>query len=483
MTIFDTLKNSLSSLFKPKTQTPVYPTPTGAPIQNMSVAPKSPAPNMSTVNGPVYAPPTPVKPATQTPQYNSQNMPLLEANVGPSTFASIPKTSTPTPTPVVPKTTTPSTPTFPVTPPTPTYTPPTQTSDGKNINLATGGVSNTPVVPKVDPYQETVSTAEKAYQESLRKTPEEIAAEEELSKLNDSFRQGYQNTEDQVIPMSFITGQQQSLEKRALNLAEPLKDKLARLEAKRLANTEASKFALERADKTYEKEKAKTDPKTVSKGESIIKLNPKTGQYETVFGSAKDTPTTYTEGADPTVDAYASAVLNGTAKLENIPEEYRGYVAQAIQGKSIKPETSEYNTERARRTMASVDELLPQISATTVGPIGLASSFVPGTAAFYLKAQLDTLKSNIAFGELTAMREASKTGGALGQVSDTEGRLLQSALGALNQGLTPDQFKTQLTKIKDSIERWQNAVNENGGLPTTGEGVVQTSIGPINTNW
>jgi hypothetical protein len=51
------------------------------------------------------------------------------------------------------------------------------------------------------------------------------------------------------------------------------------------------------------------------------------------------------------------------------------------------------------------------------------------------------------------MRAASKTGGALGQVSDREGALLQSSLGALDIGQSPTQFKAQLKKIKDSITR------------------------------
>lgn len=51
------------------------------------------------------------------------------------------------------------------------------------------------------------------------------------------------------------------------------------------------------------------------------------------------------------------------------------------------------------------------------------------------------------------MREASKTGGALGQVSDREGQLLQSSLGALNQGQSPEAFKTQLKKIMESLDR------------------------------
>jgi cell division protein FtsI/penicillin-binding protein 2 len=64
------------------------------------------------------------------------------------------------------------------------------------------------------------------------------------------------------------------------------------------------------------------------------------------------------------------------------------------------------------------------------------------------------LKSNIAQQELTAMREASKTGGALGNVSDKEGERLASSLGALDVTQSPEAFKKQLQIVKDNIYRW-----------------------------
>ena len=47
----------------------------------------------------------------------------------------------------------------------------------------------------------------------------------------------------------------------------------------------------------------------------------------------------------------------------------------------------------------------------------------------------------------------------MGQVSDKEGQLLQNALGALDQWQSVEQFKAQLKKIKESIERWKAAAN------------------------
>lgn len=110
---------------------------------------------------------------------------------------------------------------------------------------------------------------------------------------------------------------------------------------------------------------------------------------------------------------------------------------------------------------------------STMLTIGKASPGIFGrTAAMWLptsarsdafrnySAQLETLKGNIIPAALTAMREASKTGGALGQVSDREGAWLAASLGAINMEQTPEQVIIQLGQIDKSLERWQDAMNQ-----------------------
>ncbi len=127
---------------------------------------------------------------------------------------------------------------------------------------------------------------------------------------------------------------------------------------------------------------------------------------------------------------------------------------------------SPYATERAARTVQSVDELLGKVNKWTTG-MGSLLSGIPESDARNFKAELDTLKANVAFNELTAMREASKTGGALGSVAVREMELLQSALGALDQGQSPDNLKAQLEKVRSSIERWQSAGGQAPMKPMT----------------
>lgn len=121
---------------------------------------------------------------------------------------------------------------------------------------------------------------------------------------------------------------------------------------------------------------------------------------------------------------------------------------------------SPYAAERSERTVQSVDDLLGKVNRWTTG-FGSLLARIPETDAANFDAELDTLKANIAFNELTAMREASKTGGALGQVSNIELGLLQSALGALRANQSPANLKAQLMKIRGSVNRWRKAQ----GLP------------------
>lgn len=79
--------------------------------------------------------------------------------------------------------------------------------------------------------------------------------------------------------------------------------------------------------------------------------------------------------------------------------------------------------------------------------IGGVTRVIPGTPGADTDAMIETLKSQVAFGVLQAMREASKTGGALGNVSDAEGRRLESNIAALASKQSPDSFRKNLQEI------------------------------------
>ena len=72
---------------------------------------------------------------------------------------------------------------------------------------------------------------------------------------------------------------------------------------------------------------------------------------------------------------------------------------------------------------------------------------IPGTDAANAMAELTTLKTQVGFGALQAMRDASKTGGALGQVSDFENKALQNSLVALDTSQSADEFRKNLKDV------------------------------------
>lgn len=82
------------------------------------------------------------------------------------------------------------------------------------------------------------------------------------------------------------------------------------------------------------------------------------------------------------------------------------------------------------------------------------------------EAQLDFLKGNIIPAALAAMREASKTGGAVGQVSDREGAWLASSLGALSMNQSPEAVQKQLVEVKRRLQNWVDVVQTYGGPQT-----------------
>ncbi len=99
------------------------------------------------------------------------------------------------------------------------------------------------------------------------------------------------------------------------------------------------------------------------------------------------------------------------------------------------------------------------------GILGLQSKLpnFPGGDAADAAALLETLKSQVGFGVLQDMRNNSKTGGALGAVSDAEGKRLEANLAALDTKQSPEQFRRSLQQILSYTEgakdRLQSAYN------------------------
>jgi len=72
-------------------------------------------------------------------------------------------------------------------------------------------------------------------------------------------------------------------------------------------------------------------------------------------------------------------------------------------------------------------------------------------AATGAQGTLNKIKSNIFQNALQSMREASKTGGAVGNVSDREGDKLERTIAALDQAQGTQKFKDELIKARNQV--------------------------------
>ena len=125
--------------------------------------------------------------------------------------------------------------------------------------------------------------------------------------------------------------------------------------------------------------------------------------------------------------------------------------------------TTEAATAQADRVISKVDQAMSQVSPLSAG-LGSATAGIPMTPARDLQATLETIKANLGFAELQAMREASPTGGALGAIAVQELVALQSTIASLDQGQRPEILRHRLQEIRRHYENWKDVMRRNQEL-------------------
>jgi hypothetical protein len=161
---------------------------------------------------------------------------------------------------------------------------------------------------------------------------------------------------------------------------------------------------------------------------------------------------------------YAMTADGVAAPIPGTPEAEKARLAQAARAAELRS-MQRVADQAGRLIPRAVDgmEAFTSWVQPTTGVFGKIMSNIPGTAAYNFDRDLDTVKSNIGFDRLQQMRNQSPTGGAVGQVSDTENRLLQSTLASLDPGQDADQVKANLGRIRDEYAlRLREA---GGGMP------------------
>jgi len=197
-------------------------------------------------------------------------------------------------------------------------------------------------------------------------------------------------------------------------------------------------------------------PKTVKTAEGVYILNPD-GTRGLRLGGAK-AETQITIGAGELKKGFRTTRTG----------------AEPIPGGSEDPETIQRKKEAERRAALNIDNIkkLPgrrsAIYASTLNAptfdkaienaisesaswfsSGISQQLLRGIAigpAFELERSLDTIKSNIGFGELLRIKAA---GGTLGALSEMENRLLQAMQGALDARIKKEKLIPALKKVQE----------------------------------
>jgi len=181
-------------------------------------------------------------------------------------------------------------------------------------------------------------------------------------------------------------------------------------------------------------------------------------QGEQVFDAVQSGQLSPLEGNRIMGDIRAQAMAEqkaGPTRSEDLAERkfQRQIVNEDKENQPLPPVDSKYE----EATLTAIDDALGFLTDDTkkffsTGVIGQALSNIAGTEATSLRAKLDTITSGVGFGRLNDMREASKTGGALGNVSEIELRQLNASMGSLDPNQKPSELKKTLETIKEHYE-------------------------------
>ena len=134
--------------------------------------------------------------------------------------------------------------------------------------------------------------------------------------------------------------------------------------------------------------------------------------------------------------------------------------------------------EQANRIVRDIDTIVDTAQEARLPATGKFSDWIATlpvtTGASDVRALIKNIEADVAFKTLADMRRNSKTGGALGAISDRELALLAAAEGSINPSLSWPVFKRNLEDIsnarKELIKMW------GGKLASMGAGTSQFDL-------
>lgn len=191
---------------------------------------------------------------------------------------------------------------------------------------------------------------------------------------------------------------------------------------------------------------------------SIVQLN-EAGKLDIIQGGKEPIDQSTTLTAE---EAKAKGFPEGSIVQQSPSGEFtvvqKGQETKAIEEKRLlRIESDKVKVDIVLGRIDKAQKLVDEWATT--GFVGNILRFAGSTDARNLHGTLETIRANLGFTELQAMRDASPTGGALGQVAVREIEFLQATVASLDQAQDDATLTENLKAIKLHMENWKRAVD------------------------
>lgn len=185
----------------------------------------------------------------------------------------------------------------------------------------------------------------------------------------------------------------------------------------------------------------------------------------------------------PETQQYVQKVMNGAAAPAETTMQDGTTITALPKSPAAQAKEAEKNRQRTIQGDLVNDEVNRSLNMLNeqggaVAGMGSVTSGIPMMPAHDFAQMLDTIKANIGFDKLQSMRDASPTGGALGQVSEFENKLLQAVFGSVQQSQSPEQLRYNLMRLQNT---YNDIVNGPDGGPQRYNIPTLDGVGQMNT--
>lgn len=143
-------------------------------------------------------------------------------------------------------------------------------------------------------------------------------------------------------------------------------------------------------------------------------------------------------------------------RLDKMKEEKAARADEAVATKEAAETAKQTEIAQVQSVIGEIDRAYNDIDSwNATGLSGALFGWVPGSKGMELRETIKTIQANLGFDRLQQMRDASPTGGALGQVSERELAFLQATLTSLNPNMSSERLSQSLDKAKQHYMNWK----------------------------